>query len=445
MSYDFDVFVSYARADGSAFVADLVGRLKSAGLRVWYDLEQMRGGSIVNEALADGLRKSRHAIFVLTRAWLQNEYTTWELEVFREQDKDRRRVPVTLIGAPRKEELGPRLHGINWIEWPAKADPDERFWLVYCGLLDLAPGDGAQWKAKGLEAQAKSGLLGTASLPLLQRDESTAAVVIEVEAADVFGCDRDPQWGVLSKHAARKNSEVIFVVGELRQAHDAFLARIQHCLPKDPPRRIVSVRWDPPYTPIGRGQFVAALQRAFDCRNEAQLVAELRAQLTDQNVLLVHRPIAQDAFDRDDLVSYYTKWLPELVQQADPDALADDRIFGLKAIQAVAWEPGSILGGLRSLMPWRTQRASADAKASEQAAEDLLASVKNAAHPLMPIVLLDELHDITEEDVARWSETLPGRYDRGKIVAQVMTGARDSAAILEKIANLFANDRRPDP
>jgi hypothetical protein len=444
MSYDFDVFISYARSDGSAFVADLVGRLKSAGLRVWYDQEQMRGGSVVNEALADGLRKSRHAIFVLTRAWLQSEYTSWELEVFREQEKDRRGVPISLIGQPRKEELGPRLHGIDWIEWPADADPDERFWLVYCGLRDLAPDDRAHWKAKGLEAQAKSGLLGAAPQPVLRRDESTAAAVIEVEAADVFGCDRDPQWGVLAKHAAKKTSEVIFVVGELRQAHDAFLARIQHCLPRDPPRRIVSVRWDPPHTPIGRGQFVAALHRAFQCRSDAQLVAELRAQLTDQNQLLVHRPIAQDAFDRDDLVSYYTKWLPELVHEADPDALVDDRIFGLKAIQAVAWQPSSLLDGLRSLLPWRTARASVDTKASAQAAADLLASLRKDAHPLLPIVFLDELDDITHQDVTLWSECLPARYDRDKIVAQVMTGASDSAAILEKIATLFANDRRPD-
>ena len=444
MSYEFDVFVSYARSDGSAFVADLVGRLKSAGFKVWYDQEQMRGGSIVDDALADGLRKSRHAIFVLTRAWLQKDYTTWELEVFTEQDKDRRRVPVSLIGAPRKEDLGPRLHRLDWIEWPADADPDERFWLVYCGLRDLAPEDRSHWKAKGLEAQAKAGLLGTAPQPLLRRDESTAAAVIEVEAADVFGCDRDPQWGVLAKHAAKKTSEVIFIVGELRQAHDAFLARIQHCLPKDPPRRIVSVRWDPPYTPIGRGQFIAPLQRAFECRNDAQLIAELRSQLTDQNLLLVHRPIAQDAFDRDDLVSYYTEWLPELVHEADPDALVDDRIFGLKAIQAVAWQPSSLLGGLRSLMPWRG-RGAADTKASAQAAEDMLASLRRGAHPLLPIVVLDQLDDITREDVMRWSESLPSRYDRDRIVAQVMTGAGDSAAILEKIATLFANDRRPDP
>jgi hypothetical protein len=444
VSYEFDVFISYASRDGGPFVADLTARLRSSGLTVWFDQEQMRPGDEVNDALAAGLRRSQHAIFVLTRAWLDSDYTNWELRVFREQDHARRMIPVSLIGTPRDEELGPRLSGLKWLDWPPHADPDEKFWAVYCGLRELAPGPPAEWKARGRQAQAKESPLGGASLETTAREEPRATAVMEIEAPVVFGCDRKAQWGSLTTHAATTRSEALFVVGRQGQAHYAFLARVQNCLPKDPPRRIVSIHWDPPYTPIGRGQFLAALQRAFECRSDAQLIAEMRAQLTDQNLLLVHRPVAEDAFDRDDLVQYYTEWLPELVGAVDPEARAGDRVFGLKAIQAVSWLPRSLMDGLSAWVPWRSERAASAATASARAADRMLSALRQTADPRLPIAFLEELHDITVEDVKEWSALLPPQYDRDRLAAQALMGARDSAAILEKIGALLARDRRPD-
>ena len=110
----------------------------------------------------------------------------------------------------------------------------------------------------------------------------------------------------------------------------------------------------------------------------------------------------------------------------------------------MAWESGSLLNGLKGLLPWRKERAANGAPGSQEAAKDMLASLRKAAHPQLPLVLLDELPELTPADVEKWTESLPNRYDRQKIVAQVMTGAPDSAAVFEKMAALFANDRRDD-
>jgi eukaryotic-like serine/threonine-protein kinase len=92
----FDVFVSYAWADRDV-VAPFVQRLKQDGFTVWFDIEQMAGGHPVMGQLSDGITNSAQLIACLTDAYLQREFTDYELKVSTHLDpagKSGRTIPV---------------------------------------------------------------------------------------------------------------------------------------------------------------------------------------------------------------------------------------------------------------------------------------------------------------------------------------------------------------
>jgi hypothetical protein len=229
--------------------------------------------------------------------------------------------------------------------------------------------------------------------------------------------------------ASTSKSAVLFVIGRRREGHGAFLGRVERFLPKPPDRRVVSVRWNPPFTPVGRPAFLAALFEGFECADEDRLVSIMRSQLVGGNLVLVHQPVAEDAFERDDLVQYYTKWLPDIVDRADPGPQAAAVRGGVQAVQAVAW--------------WPADGAARRAGTTEREARDMLRRVIAEQHPRLPVVMLRELETITPQDVEEWSATyLPPMPDRERLVALVTDGARDSAEILERMRELFGPDRR---
>ena len=432
MSYEFDVFVSYARADGAAFARDLVRQLDAAGFSCYLDEEQMAPGDDVLESLVRALRRSRHAVFVITAAWLKKDWTRWEGDVFVEEGKDRRLVPILRAQGVGKADLGPYLSKVDWLDWPPQADADAQFWQVYCGLCARAPGPREQWAACGRQAQGKGALAGGAPSPEAPREEVLSAFTIQIELPAALGLDRAPQWGELCTYAATTRSEALFVVGPRRYGHDAFLRRVQQCLGRAPERHIKVVAWNPPWTPVGRDAFLKPLADAFDVRTEGQLVAALRAMLLDTNLVLVHQPVVEDSFETEDLVLYYTRWLPELVGRVDPEARADDRIFGIKALQSVAWWP---------------EGESRRAGTSEREARALLDRLRtDQDRTRLPVRVLTPLDPITREHVERWSEDhLPAGVDCRRFVERVMDGARDPAEILDRIVQWFGQDRREQP
>ena len=78
-TYAFDVFVSYAHLDRAA-VEELVARLQRDGFRVWFDQEQMRGGHTTVRQLADGIAHSAHMIACLSDAYIDRDFTDFELQ-----------------------------------------------------------------------------------------------------------------------------------------------------------------------------------------------------------------------------------------------------------------------------------------------------------------------------------------------------------------------------
>jgi two-component system, OmpR family, alkaline phosphatase synthesis response regulator PhoP len=75
--HDFDIFISYAQADRRR-VWPLAERLRDEGLRIWIDKWELRGGDFLPEALDNGIQRSRHVLFCLSKASLSREWPALE-------------------------------------------------------------------------------------------------------------------------------------------------------------------------------------------------------------------------------------------------------------------------------------------------------------------------------------------------------------------------------
>ena len=113
IAYTFDVFISYARIDRDV-VEDLVKRLKADGFGVWWDVEQMAGGSIVLGQLADGILHSAHMIACLSDAYIDRDFTAFELQTNQSLDaanKQNRTIPVKV--RPLKSDIPAQIRAFN--------------------------------------------------------------------------------------------------------------------------------------------------------------------------------------------------------------------------------------------------------------------------------------------------------------------------------------------
>jgi hypothetical protein len=438
VSFAFDVFVSYSRRDG-AFVERLVERLSAAGFKVWLDVEQMPGGADVQETLVRGLESSRHVVAVVSDNWLKSDYTTWEVKASRaDLHGERTLVPLALQAFDDKQ-LGPFLDRRNVLLWPPDdADPDARFWEVYCALLLQAPGPRAEWSAKGRAARKPAAAGGALPLATMaEREARTVQRALWGRGRAVLGVDRSEPWTAVTLHAERCCHEALFVTGPRGEGHEIFLATVRECWPAKPPRHIRSVRWDNG-VPSTRGGFRVALAGTLEC-SEADLAAAIRSRLRDQNLILVHRPVLAARLEDEGLIDYYTRWLPELLGEAGTAP------GFLKAVQGIDWSASSpVAGGLARLASrFGLGRASwVDEGMQEAEARDALARINKAADARLPVSLLPPLTPITPEHVTIWSESLDPDLDRAAFVQDVLRGAKHSADILGQIADRLSNDER---
>jgi TIR domain len=79
-SFDYDVFISYARSDSSCLAQELAGRLTDKGHRVWLDVRIVSLGVSLPETLGFGLTNSRRAVVIVSEAFLKQKWTRMELE-----------------------------------------------------------------------------------------------------------------------------------------------------------------------------------------------------------------------------------------------------------------------------------------------------------------------------------------------------------------------------
>ncbi|MBW1638912.1 toll/interleukin-1 receptor domain-containing protein [Microbacterium resistens] len=73
---EWDIFLSYARIDGSAVAAELKDELESLGVRVWFDEVAIIPGQSQALQMDRGLRKARAGVVLLTPAYLTGRFWT---------------------------------------------------------------------------------------------------------------------------------------------------------------------------------------------------------------------------------------------------------------------------------------------------------------------------------------------------------------------------------
>lgn len=64
---EYDVFISHASEDKPSFVEPLTKALKDAGIRTWYDADQIGWGESIRQSIDKGLINSRFCIVVLSK------------------------------------------------------------------------------------------------------------------------------------------------------------------------------------------------------------------------------------------------------------------------------------------------------------------------------------------------------------------------------------------
>lgn len=106
------VFISYARADASAFAEDLVAGLEAAGFSAFLDRHDIAAGEDWQTRLGNLLAQADTMVFVLTPASVASERCAWEIE--RAEALSKRVIPVVAIDVA--ESATPeRLRRLNYI------------------------------------------------------------------------------------------------------------------------------------------------------------------------------------------------------------------------------------------------------------------------------------------------------------------------------------------
>ena len=97
--FDYDVFISYSHDDEAWVTGTLLPRLEDAGLRTCIDFRDLIAGKPALLNMQDAVKNSRHTLLVLTKAWIESEWTLYESLLTRTKDPaglQRRTVPLRL-------------------------------------------------------------------------------------------------------------------------------------------------------------------------------------------------------------------------------------------------------------------------------------------------------------------------------------------------------------
>jgi hypothetical protein len=105
VSKRWDLFLSHASEDKD-FAEKLVGALKKAGLKVWYDSHEMKLGDSLARKIDEGLAKSRYGIVILSPYFLQKKHWTQkELDGLVDKEVDGRKVILPIWHGLTQKEL----------------------------------------------------------------------------------------------------------------------------------------------------------------------------------------------------------------------------------------------------------------------------------------------------------------------------------------------------
>ncbi len=102
-----NIFLSYARADGTAAAKRFRDEVGAAGFSVWQDITDMEGGKEWKAQLRKALREVNAVVVLLTPGAVASTYVEWELEMARMVEK--KIVPVLISACEIPDEIE-RVH-----------------------------------------------------------------------------------------------------------------------------------------------------------------------------------------------------------------------------------------------------------------------------------------------------------------------------------------------
>jgi class 3 adenylate cyclase len=115
-SFPYDVFLSHSSKD-KAVVRPLAERLRTDGLKVWFDEWVLKPGDSIPAKIEEGLEHSRVLVLCMSANAFGSDWTQMEAGTFRFRDplnKERRFIPLRLDDTPIKGPLA-QFHYINWL------------------------------------------------------------------------------------------------------------------------------------------------------------------------------------------------------------------------------------------------------------------------------------------------------------------------------------------
>jgi CHASE2 domain-containing sensor protein len=117
MSLFRDVFISYGRADSREFAAKLTQELLEAGLKVWFDFEDIPLGVDYQKQIDDGIDKSDNFIFIISPHAVNSSHC--ELEINYALNRNKRILPVMHVEEISRETWQARHPEGTDAEWEA--------------------------------------------------------------------------------------------------------------------------------------------------------------------------------------------------------------------------------------------------------------------------------------------------------------------------------------
>jgi len=422
------VFVSYCRDSDTAFARRLTQALKAVPFNVWLDEEQIPPGDDFERRLQKVLEECRHAIFVVSKEWLEREWTRYEAETFAEKGAERRRIAV--LRFPRgAHDVGPRLKLLQNVEWiDGQSDEAACFWQVVCGLTGEPPGPVADWAPRG---QALLDRLQGGARPPSPAGAAPQPRRRAPEPRDRDGlylsCDRGDQWSYLTDLLQRhpRQHQLLLLPGPRGEAHDEFLKRIESRLPPDPPRRIVTVTWSEYPCPRQAELLLADVALALDA-DERTLATTLRGELGRGQLILLQPSVhcfGPAALD------YATRLLPSCLREAGTTR------FALKVVQPIEWPVRRL--GVR-MAGWLKAIVGSASNDAEAEAAAFMAALADHAGPELPVVGLPKLQPIVAAHLEAFCEANNLRRDRrAAFIADVLRDAHNSRDVLFNVQRLF--------
>ena len=100
-----DVFISHASEDKDTIVRALAERLDALQVRVWYDEFSLKVGDSLSASIDMGLRDSRYGIVVLSKAFLQKQWTEYEYRSMISRQVNGERVILPIWNGVTRDEI----------------------------------------------------------------------------------------------------------------------------------------------------------------------------------------------------------------------------------------------------------------------------------------------------------------------------------------------------